>query len=206
MVEQEAARGERRPPGSRRIPAQLWDAAAEARRLREEAAAEAGRLLQAAREETERLRAAAAEAGREEGLARATELVARAALARERLLAGARAELADLALELARRIVTRAAALDPEVVIELAGRALEVARGHSALTVRAHPEDLAALRAAEPRLAGGAGGGRALAWAADPALARGEVRVETEAGAVDARLAPQLEALGRALRAEEDGW
>jgi flagellar biosynthesis/type III secretory pathway protein FliH len=194
-----------RPPGSRRIPGQVWDAAAEARRLRGEAAAEARQVVEAARGEAAWLRAEASAAGREEGLARATELIASAALARERLLAGAEGELVEAAVEVARRLVERAAAVDREVVVELAARALEPVRGRADVVLHAHPEDLAALQVAEPQLSRALAGSRALALVAEPALGRGEVRVETEAGAVDARFAPQLEALGRALRGEVGG-
>lgn len=194
-------------PGRRRIPAPVWEAAGAARRLRAQAEEEARRLVEAARAEAERLRGAAVAAGREEGLARASEHVARAALARDRLLAAAEPQLVELGLELARRIVERAAALDPAVVVELAGRALDAARARAEVTLRAHPADLAALREAEPRLAAALTRARPVALAADPALGRGEVRVETEAGVVEARLGPQLAALRRALSAEEDaGW
>ena len=194
-----------RPPGSRRIPGEVWDATAEARRLRGEAAAEARQAVEAARGEAARLRAEASAAGREEGLARATELIASAALARERLHAGAEGQLVEAAVEVARRLVERAAAVDRELVVELAARALEPVRGRTDVVLHAHPEDLAELHAAEPQLSRALGDSRAVALVADPALGRGEVRVETEAGAVDARFAPQLEALGRALRGEVEG-
>lgn len=196
-----------RPPGSRRIPGPVWDASAAARRLREEAELAARRAVEGACVEAERLRAAAIESGREEGLARATEVVARAALARERLLSGAQAQLVELALEVARRIVARAAEVDRSVVVELAARALAPVRGRAEVTIHAHPDDLEALGAAEPRLVQALSRARSITFLAEGGLAPGEVRVETEAGTVDARLAPQLEALGRALRGEgEDGW
>jgi flagellar biosynthesis/type III secretory pathway protein FliH len=194
-----------RAPGSRRIAAASWDAMAEIKRLRAEAADAARAELEAARVEAERLRREGLAAGREEGLASATEQLARAALARARLVAGLEEELVDAAVEVARRIVERAAHVDREVVLELALRALEPVRGRAEVVLHAHPDDVACLREAEPRLCEALAEGRGLPIVADHALARGEVRIESEWGAIDARLEPQLEALGRALRAELDG-
>jgi type III secretion protein L len=188
-----------RPPGSRRIPAQLWDASLEARRLLESAALESRALVERASEEAGSIRARAAAEGREDGLATATDLVAGAALIRDRLLAAAEPQLVELAFAVARSVLDRAVERDRGAVVELAARALEGVRQRQHVTLRAHPEDAAALREAEPRLRERLACARAISFVEDSSVGRGGVVVETEAGSVDARLDTQLEALRRAL-------
>ena len=186
-------------PGSRRIPALVWDASLVARRKLETAACEARAAIELARQEAEAIRARAAAEGREEGLASASEFVARAALARDRLLADAEPQLVELAFAVARRVLERAVERDREVVVEVAALALEAVRRRKDLTLRVHPEDATALQEAEPRLRERLARERCIGLVEDPSVGRGGVIVETEAGAVDARLATQLEALRRAL-------
>lgn len=194
--------------GSRRIPAVVYDAREVARETRAEGQRQAADLLANARAQAEALRAAAVSAGREEGLAQATEVAARAAFLVDRLLAQAEPELVALALAVAGRVLSRIVERDGGAVVELAARALEAARQRSEVAIRAHPDDLGALRTAEPQLLGSLLRARRLAFIEDASVERGGVVVETEAGSYDARLAPQLEALGRALRAsdEEAPW
>ena len=187
------------PPGSRRIPAQLWDAGLEARRLLEAASADASSMIARAKGESESIRTRAAADGREEGLASATEMVARAALARDRLLADAEPQLVELSFEIARRVLERVVERDRDAVAAVAARALEAVRHRQRVTLRTHPHDAATLREAEPRLCEMLAGARCIAVVDDPSIGRGGVVVETEAGSVDARLASQLEALRRAL-------
>ena len=193
------------PLGSRRIPAVVRDAREVARETRAEGQRQAAELLVQARAEAEALRAAAVSAGREEGLARATEVVARAALLHDRLLARAEPDLIELALAVAGRVLCRIVERDGGAVVELAARALEAARQRSEVRIRAHPEDLAALRAAEPQLLGVLVRARRLDLVGDATVERGGALVETEAGSYDARLEQQLEGLGRALRAGGEG-
>jgi flagellar biosynthesis/type III secretory pathway protein FliH len=193
------------PLGSRRIPAVVRDAREVARETRAEGGRQAAELLVQARAEAEALRAAAVSTGREEGLARATEVVARAALLHDRLLARAEPDLVELALAVAGRVLSRIVERDGGAVVELAARALEAARQRTEVSIRAHPEDLAALRAAEPQLLGVLVRARRLDLVGDATVERGGAVVETEAGSYDARLAQQLEGLGRALRAGGEG-
>ncbi|HEX9289806.1 MAG TPA: FliH/SctL family protein [Anaeromyxobacteraceae bacterium] len=188
-----------RAPGSRRVPAQVWDAEAEARRRLGGAAAEAREIVQRAHAEAAALREAAAAAGREEARADATAMIARAAVARDRLLAEAEPQVVRLALAVAGRILTRAADTAPEAVVELASRALDAVRRRADVTLRAHPEDVVALRAAEPALLQRLSRARCIAFVGDAAVERGGVVVATEAGTVDARLSTQLDALRRVL-------
>ena len=186
-------------PGTRRIPAQLWDAAVEARRTLDSAAREARALVDSARAEALAIRESAAAQGREQGLASVTELAARAALLRDRVLAQAEPELVALAFEVARRVLDAVAQRDRAVVVEVAGRALEAVRQRRELTVRVHPDDASALREQEARLCGRLAGAPCIAVVEDASVGRGGALVETEVGTVDARLATQVDALRRAM-------
>jgi type III secretion protein L len=179
------------------ITAALFDAAEDARAGVAAAHREAEEILCAARAEAAELRAAARGEGREMGLAEATATIALAAAERERLLAAAEGDVVELAFAVAALVVGVAA--ERGVVVEVARRALETVRSRAHVTLRAHPDDLAVLRAAEPGLAAALGRAPGIALCADPAVARGGVVVETEAGSVDATLAAQVGALRRAV-------
>jgi Flagellar assembly protein FliH len=108
-------------------------------------------------------------------------------------------QLVELAFAVARRVLERAVARDRDAVAELAALALESVRERRSVVLRVHPEDALALREAEPGLRDRLGRERCIGLVEDPSVGRGGVVVETEAGAIDARLSVQLEALRRAL-------
>lgn len=123
----------------------------------------------------------------------AWELAARARY--DEALASSREALATLAFDVAEQVIGRAVTVDAAVLEALASQALARARGARRLLVCAHPDDLAALgRAVAEALSDEA----RVEWvevAADPALARGCVAVETERGRV---VADWVESLGLA--------
>jgi len=187
----------------RRIHAEVYDAVGRARTIVAAAEVEARRLRAGAVDEVAQARAEAVAAGRaegrQEGLAAAAAALARAAEVRDRLLASATGDLLDAAVALAARILEREVALDAEIVVTLAERALREARGRRRVTVRANPDDLSRLRASASRLAAAAGASGLPCLCGDPAIARGGVVVEAEAGELDARIESQLDELRRAL-------
>ncbi len=190
-----------RLPGRRRIPAVLWDAIVEARRHREEAVAACRAMRERSAAQVDAARTTAAAQGREEGLAGVTELMARAALAHDSALAAAERDIVDLAYAIASRVLARAVERDPASVVEIAARALSEARQRADVVLRAHPDDVAALRAAEPSLALQLVRTRRIVLVPDGAVERGGVVIDTEVGRIDARLATQLEGLRRAVEA-----
>jgi type III secretion protein L len=187
-----AARG-----SGRVIPAALFDAAEDARARVAAAHREAQEILSAARAEAAEVRAEARGEGREAGLAEATATIALGSAERDRLLAAAEGDVVELAFAVAARVV--GAAAERGVVVEVARRALESVRSRAHVTLRAHPDDLAALRAADAGLAAVLVCAPGIALRADSAVARGGVVVETEAGSVDATLSAQVEGLRRAV-------
>jgi flagellar biosynthesis/type III secretory pathway protein FliH len=125
--------------------------------------------------------------------ARALALRHHEACADERAL-GRSVELARL---LAERLLGESLRVAPEQVTALAKQALGEARGARRISLVAHPEDA---RILEQNL---------LALGLDPSTARvradaqrtrGNLRIETEIGVLDAELAPQLERLSLKLR------
>jgi len=100
--------------------------------------------------------------------------------------------------------VAGSVALAPEVVCRIAAEALESARDRCEIELRVNPADAETLRAQEPRLLEVLARARAVAIREDPAVGRGGVIVETEAGTVDARIETRLDALRRALLGEDE--
>ncbi len=170
-----------------------------ARALLAEAEQTAARIRSAAEGERAEALREAARAGRAEGLAAAGAALLAAAEARQGRLAGLEREIADIALEVARKLVGRAMAERPELVTELARRALEPVRARREVLLRVSPADVPRLRAELPRLAALLDRAPGVSVREDPGIEPGGVVVETEAGRVDARVEAQLSVLERAL-------
>ncbi len=185
----------------RRISAAEWMGAERAQSLIASAEAEA----EVVRRSSVEARAAAREEGWAEGRREAgAELavhLATLAEAQARWRARAEVEALDLAVEMARRIIGRELHCDPAAVGEGAVAALRAAGRRRALRVRLHPDGVANLREQAASLAE-ATAGAALELVADPALAPGDVVVETEAGLVDGRIASRLEGFRAAIEQE----
>ena len=104
-----------------------------------------------------------------------------------------------VAMAIARRVVRRELAHAPEIAVEMVREALELAAGHQPIVVRMNPADLAALgprveRVIEQlRLVGQA------QVVADPAIASGGCKVETDYGAIDGQVATQLARIAEEL-------
>jgi flagellar biosynthesis/type III secretory pathway protein FliH len=187
-----------RPPGSRRIPAEVWDAAVEAEKVRAAAERAASVLLGEAQAEAEAIRARAVEAGRAEGLAQLAGLAESLLKARELLWSEAEPQLVQLAFSIAQRILALSVERDPEAVVQLARRAVQAVRHHAQLKIHAHPDDLATLQEAMALPGGEGGPGGRIALIPDAQVERGGVLIETELGTVDVSLGAQLDALRQA--------
>jgi flagellar biosynthesis/type III secretory pathway protein FliH len=185
------------PAAGRRVEAVVYDADQRVREMVARAEERARAVAAEAEAARARIVAEAHAEGLRAGEARAAAALVAAAAARDRLLAGAERELAELAVAVARRVLGRELAA-PGAVASLAAAALSEARSRREVVLRVSRADAGELRAAEGAL--GAVLERApLAVREDPALAPGDVVVETEAGRIDARIEAQLGALARAL-------
>jgi flagellar biosynthesis/type III secretory pathway protein FliH len=111
---------------------------------------------------------------------------------------GGRETVIALGVALAERLLGASLQLDPGRIIEVARGVLAEARGARRARIDAHPVDAAVLReklAAVPGL-----DVQTVEVRDDAALARGELRLHTDVGTIDARLAPRFERLAAALR------
>jgi type III secretion protein L len=174
--------------GARVIPGEIVEASLDAAALRARAAEESAALLEAARLEAESLVRARAREAEAEALA----LVVRATREADAMLHVAEADLVQLALAITARVVAARSAEDETLVRAEARRAVaELSRART-LTLFCHPEDrgsLASLAAEDARIV----------VDVDPALARGDVVLQSDIGRVDARLSARLENVARAL-------
>ncbi|HWZ93215.1 MAG TPA: FliH/SctL family protein [Polyangiaceae bacterium] len=103
----------------------------------------------------------------------------------------------ELARLLAERLLGESLRVAPEQVIALAKQALAEARGARRICLVAHPDDARILEQSLPALGLDPSAAQVRA---DESRARGNLRIETEIGVLDAELAPQLERLALKLR------
>jgi type III secretion protein L len=171
----------------------LLDAEAQATRALAAAHAEAEAIRGAAEEEYDTWRAQAVREA-EEQVAADAQAAQLAALAREsRALADLREAAVPLVMRATEKLVRATFDARPELVRSVildAARHLKLAQ---TLEVEVHPDDVSLAESL-------ADGERPLSVRAAPDLARGECRVLSDVGAVDARFATQLDALAQALR------
>lgn len=188
---------ERGLPFGRVLPKGLVDANAEATRMLADARAKAKALLAATERQAADVRLVAEAEGRAEASAKlaahALALASYEAKADERALE----RTVSLARLLAERLLGASLAIAPEQIISLARQALAEARGARRLVIVAHPEDAQLLTGALPSLDVVHDTVRV---APDAARQRGNLRIETDIGVLDADLAPQLDRLALRLR------
>lgn len=184
-------------PRGQLVRREVLDAAERARSLVAAAEAQAAKLINDAERASAELHLRA----EAEARADASAKIAARALALRHHEARADERALDRSVELARllaeRLLGESLRVAPEQVIALARQALSEARGARRITLVAHPEDAKLLEFSLPNL------GLDVAVVlvrADPARSRGNLRIETEIGALDAELAPQLERLSLKLR------
>jgi flagellar assembly protein FliH len=176
---------------------------------------DAERMLTAARSDADTLLAAARQEGYAAGHADARDEVAGAlsALAdaaralddhREVLARDAEREATALAVEIAARLVRAEVSVNPERVADVIRGAIRRAADRSALTAYVNPADLAACRAAAPRILEEMGGIGRLEVVDDPRVGAGSCVLQTAAGDVDATFESQLGRVLEALSAPPD--
>lgn len=198
-------------------------ARAQATRIIDEARQQAAALHKQTREQAyEEGFAEGREAGRQQGAAEAfaeaqatfeTELghlaknldetIKEASRERRRCLQAAEQDLLSFAIDLAQRVTKFAGASHCEVAQENLRSALPLVMARSDITVRAHPDDLAALKRFAAQLANDLADQPHITFVEDSTISRGGVHVGTDMGEVDATLDAQLEQIARALTARD---
>ncbi len=184
-------------PRGQLVRREVLEAAERAARLIGEAEASAARIINDAERGAAELRLRAEAEGRADA---AAKIAARAIALRQHEARSDERELSrsvDLARLLAERLLGESLRVAPEQVVALARQALAEARGARRITLVAHPEDAKILEISLPAL----GLDPATAQVrADVSRTRGNLRIETEIGVLDAELSPQLERLALKLR------
>ena len=184
-------------PRGQLVRRDVLEAADRAERLISAAEERATRIVNDAERAAAELRLLAEAEGRADA---AAKVAARAIALRHHEARAEERELSrsvELARLLAERLLGESLRVAPEQVIALARQALAEARGARRITVVAHPEDAVILLHSLPAL--GLDPSTAQVRA-DPARTRGNLRIETEIGVLDAELSPQLERLSLKLR------
>jgi flagellar assembly protein FliH len=102
-----------------------------------------------------------------------------------------------VAVALAERLLGASLRLDAARIADIASAAIAEARGARRILIEAHPADAEALRHS---LGAAVSEAQAVDIRANEALARGDLRLQTDIGTIDAKLAPRLERLAAALR------
>jgi len=138
--------------------------------------------------------AAEVERGRAEFARLLTSLDSLAA-ARGEMIRATEHQMVELALAVARRIVQREVSLDRDLLVSMAHVALLRLEQGVAVTIRFNPDDYASTIASQTRR----WAGMPVTVAPDGNLARGECRVESAFGRVEAGVEAQLQEVGLAL-------
>lgn len=184
-------------PRGQLVRREVLEAADRARALISAAEARAAKIINEAEGAAAELRLRAEAEARADAAAtiaaRALALRQHEARADERALE----RTVDLARLLAERLLGESLRVAPEQVLALARQALAEARGARRITLVAHPDDAKLLESSLPVM----GLDAALVQVRpDPTRVRGNLRLETEIGVLDAEIAPQLERLSLKLR------
>jgi len=186
-------------PLGRRVPRVEVDALERARHLLAESERRAAQITERAERQAAALRLEAEARARAE--AAATIAGQALALAEQRARSEERQtdRIVEIARLLAERLLGEVLELSPERVASLARQAIAQVRGAAHVTLLAHPEDVPHLQAAvqtwDLEL-------RTLRVVPDPSAARGNLRLETEIGTLEAALGPQLDRLAAKVREE----
>jgi len=181
----------------RRAAREEIEARLTAERVVLDATAAASAILAEARAGAADAIAAAIHQAREET---STQLTARWLALRERehvAMGREHDRVVAVAVALAERLLGASLSLDPSRIVDLARAVIDEARGARRAVVEAHPLDADELRARLPLEGLDL---QSIEVRSDAALARGELRLHTDLGTIDARLAPRFERLAAALR------
>lgn len=163
---------------------------------------QAHQTLEEAKEQARQVLEDARNEGRKEGYEEWIREIARARAEYGRLQDAAEKDMVKLAFHIAQRLVGHAIEVRPEVVLDMVGKALVMARGRRQIVVKVNPEDYAQVETNRHEYARDLDG-VPVYFEADPGLERGGCVIETEGGRIDARLQTQLDVLREALMKED---
>jgi flagellar biosynthesis/type III secretory pathway protein FliH len=185
----------------------VTDAGAHAKVLVQEAVAQSSAVTQAAHND-------GFEAGREAGRAAADQdmnemlvtmrgLIDMARVERHKIVEAAEPEIVKLAMGIAERILHKQISVDRDVVVEMAKSAIGRLLEREVVTVRVNPADLERMKEHRDDMLA-VGDVKHMRIIEDQRVDRGGVIVETESGAVDAKIATQVEEARRVLHIDDE--
>ena len=99
----------------------------------------------------------------------------------------------EVAILLAERLIERSLEIDPQLIVVLADRAMAQTRGSADVTLVSHPDDHPAVQVLLTNYP-------SVRLDVDASLSRGDLRLVTNLGIIDATIRPQLAQLAHALR------
>jgi flagellar biosynthesis/type III secretory pathway protein FliH len=181
----------------RRLSREARAADDEARAILDAAERRGAAIVEEATRTAEKVRKTARVEGLAEGAAELSALALRVAQ-RERALDEASLDRSiELARVLAERLLGHALSTDPASIAWIARSVLDEARGARLVKIHLHESDAPLLRAVVAELDRD---GRIHEIVVDAEFRRGDLRLETDVGVIDARLGPTIERLAERLR------
>lgn len=122
---------------------------------------------------------------------------------RRRWYVDIRQDVVALAIAIARRIAPRLGELNADIAVDACAAALEQIGRTNGLTIRVHPQDLAALRQFAQDALGATHDAAGVRWIEDESMLRGGVQLESSHGTIDAAVMTQVDRIADELFA---GW
>lgn len=145
--------------------------------------------------------------GREEGhqevaalLAQAAKIVDYAKQEREAILASCENDILDLAISVAAKVIHTEIMINPEIVAAVVKDAIEKAKDQERVIIRINPADFETIVAEKQALYAILRRETGMELRADIGVETGGCVIETDYGAIDARIDTQLESVKNALR------
>jgi len=137
--------------------------------------------------------------GLQEGLAQLSEKILETELAREKILSDAEPQIIQMVMDIAEKVISRE--VEKGAVVDVVKQAISQAVGKK-ITVRVNPLDVPFMREREKELLSVIDQTQSVNIKEDEQIPPGGCVVETEMGAVDARLETQIVAIKKALGLE----
>jgi len=184
-----------------------------AEKVCDEVKSKAATVLEEALQKAEEIKEEAFKRGYDEGFNKADEeatklintlkaIVSRAMEEKEEIIKGAEPETIKLAVEIAERIINEEIKVNPEVIRNVAKRALRLTVEREQLVIRLNPLDLEVIKKYREELISSVDGVKNMEIVGDQRIKRGGCVIETGAGNVDARVDSQLKQLGKGIQRE----
>jgi flagellar biosynthesis/type III secretory pathway protein FliH len=185
-------------PGGHVVAGEITEAAVRARKIVADAQASATQERLNFEENIESIRSDLLNCARIDAESSLADKVLEVAGLRQLTIERAEDDIIALARVLAERIIGEELSLRPERILLLAKQCIREGRGSSRLLLCAHPDDAAYLRQQMDQLS--MDDAVELQIQSEPDLMRGDLRVETDVGTIDARIGTQLANLAAKIR------